>query len=436
MSLAFIGFLGLFCLVVMLAIRVPVGIALSVVSLIGISLVRGPGAAFGALRSLPYDFSAVWTLSAIPMFLLAGSIISNAGLTNGLFAAMRVWLGWLPGGVAVATNFAGAGFAAASGSSIATTAALGRIAVPEMLDSKYDPGLATGVASAVGTLGAIIPPSIIIVLYAVFAQAPVGQVLIAGIIPGLLTAFCYASMIIIRCKLNPALAPRIATPRLSARDHLQLFLPIWPLPLLVVCVVGGIYSGLMTATEAGAVGAVLAMITSMMQFRFSFSMLKKSLLEAAETTAGLLMIAVGAILFTRFLALSGVPAILSDLIVAHGTSTLSIVLLIVAVYLFLGCFLDPIGVMLLTLPVLLPVFDAADINLIWIGILLVKLVELGMLTPPVGLNVFIMKGVIGDRVPLTTIFRGVSWFLLVEVVVIALLIAFPQITLFLPSLMK
>jgi len=436
MSFAAIGFIGLFTLVVMLAIRVPVGIALSVVSLIGITLVRGPAAAFGALRSLPYDFAAVWTLSAIPMFLLAGAIVSNAGLTTGLFRAMRVWLGWLPGGVAVATNFAGAGFAAASGSSIATTATLGRIAVPEMLDNKYDPGLATGVASAVGTLGAVIPPSIIIVLYAVFAQAPVGQVLIAGILPGLLTAFCYAGMIIIRCKLKPELAPRIPSPKLSLREHLQLFVPIWPLPLLVLCIVGGIYSGLMTATEAGAVGAVLAILTSMLQFRFSFAMLKKSLFEAAETTAGLLMIAVGAILFTRFLALSGVPTALSDIIVAYGTSTLSIVLLIAVVYLFLGCFLDPIGIMLLTLPVLLPVFDAADISLIWIGILLVKLVEIGMLTPPVGLNVFIMKGVIGDRVPLTTIFRGVGWFLVAEIVVMTLLIAFPQITLFLPSYMN
>lgn len=436
MSLIVIGFLGLIALVIMLAIRVPVGVALAIVSLVGITLVRGPNAAFGALRSLPYDFTAVWTLSAIPMFLLAGAVVSNSGMTTSLFKAMRVWLGWLPGGVAVATNFAGAGFAAASGSSIATTATLGRIAVPEMLDSKYDPGLATGVASAVGTLGAVIPPSIIIVLYSIFAQAPVGQVLIAGIIPGLLTAVCYAAMIIIRCTLNPNLAPRVRGPKLSFREHLGLLSAIWPLPLLVICVVGGIYSGIMTATEAGAVGAVLAILTSMLQFRFSFAMLRRSLVDAAETTASLMLIAIGAILFTRFLALSGVPTILSDLIAVNGTSQLAIVLSIAVVYLFLGMFLDPLGVLLLTLPVLLPVFDSAEINLIWIGIILVKLIELGMLTPPVGLNVFIMKGVIGDRVSLPTIFRGVGWFLLAELVVMVLLIAFPQITLFLPAFME
>ncbi len=431
-----IGFVGMIALIVLLGIRVPVGIALSLVSLIGLWMIRGLNGAIGALKGIPYDFTAHWTLSAIPMFLLMGTIVANSGMTTSLYAAMRVWLGWLPGGLAVATNFAGAGFAAASGSSMATTATLGRVAVPEMLKSGYNPGLATGVASAVGTLGAVIPPSIIVVLYAIFAQAPVGQVLIAGIIPGLLTAFAYAALIIIRVTLNPSLAPRHTTERIGFSGHLRLLAPIWPLPVLVFGVIGGIYSGFMTATESGAAGVVLAIVVTVFQRTFSLSMLWQSLTEAATTTASLILIAVGAALFTRFLAFSGIPSLLSDLIAAGSASPIAIVLSVAVVYILLGCFLDPLGVLLLTLPVLLPVFASANIDLVWIGIILVKFIEIGMLTPPVGLNVFVMKGVVGDEVRLVQIFKGVSWFLLAEVVVMTILIAFPQVTLFLPNLMR
>lgn len=431
-----IGVIGLAGLIGLLAIRVPVGIALSVVSLTGLWAIRGMNGALGAIKGIPYDFTAHWTLSAIPMFLLMGTIIANSGMTSSLYKAMRVWLGWLPGGLAVATNFAGAGFAAASGSSMATTATLGKVAVPEMLRSGYQPGLATGVATAVGTLGAVIPPSIIIVLYAIFAQAPVGQVLIAGVIPGLLTAFAYAALIIIRVKLNPELAPPYKGEKLTLAGHWGILRPIWPLPILVLAVVGGIYSGFMTATESGAAGVVLAIIVTSLQGSFSFSILKQSLIEAAETTASLILIAIGAALFTRFLAFSGIPNLLSDMIAAGGASPLAIVLSISVVYILLGCFLDPLGVLLLTLPILLPVFEKADINLVWIGIILVKYIEIGMLTPPVGLNVFVMKGVVGDTVRLGDIFKGVTWFLLAEVVVMTILIAFPQVTLFLPNYMQ
>ena len=328
------------------------------------------------------------------------------------------------------------GFSAASGSSMATTATLGRVAVPEMLKSGYNPGLATGVATAVGTLGAVIPPSIIVVLYAIFAQAPVGQVLIAGIVPGMLTAFAYAALIIIRVKLNPALAPRHPSDHIGFSGHMRLLAPIWPLPVLVLGVVGGIYSGFVTATESGAVGVVLAIAVTMIQRTFSPTMLWQSLKEAATTTASLILIAVGAALFTRLLAFSGIPNLLSDLIAAGNASPIAIVLSIAVIYILLGCFLDPLGVLLLTLPVLLPVFDSANINLVWIGIILVKFIEIGMLTPPVGLNVFVMKGVVGSEVGLVQIFKGVSWFLLAEVFVMAILIAFPSVTLFLPNLMR
>ncbi|MCO6385295.1 TRAP transporter large permease [Oceanicola sp. 502str15] len=431
-----LGLVGIGVLFVLLAIRMPVGICLAVVSFLGIWSVRGLNAAFGTLKSIPYDFAAHWTLSAIPMFLLMGAIVSQSGMTSSLFAAMRVWLGWLPGGLAVATNFAGAGFAAASGSSLATTATLGRIAVPEMLRFNYNPGLATGVATAVGTLGAVIPPSIVIVLFAIFAEVPVGQVLIAGVIPGLLTAFAYATLIVVRCTLNPELAPRINEQNRTFRQKLALILPIWPLPLLVIGVIGGIYSGITTATEAGAAGAVIALILSVLQRKMGWQDFKASLIETARSTASLMLVAIGAALLTRFLAFTGIPGVLSSLIDSLGAGPIAIILAVSVVYIVLGCFLDPLGVLLLTLPILLPIFEAADMNLIWVGIILVKYIEIGMLTPPVGLNVFIMKGIMGDRVSLVSIFKGVSWFLLAEVVVMTLLITFPGIVLFLPGLME
>jgi len=436
MSMLMTGWAGIAVLFGLLAFRVPIGVALMAVSIGGITLMTNTTAAFGIVSALPFSFIGDWSLTAIPMFLLMGTIIANSGMTSSLYKAMRVWLGWLPGGLAVATNFAGAGFAAASGSSMATTATLGRVAVPEMLASGYNPGLATGVATAVGTLGAVIPPSIIIVLYAIFAQAPVGQVLIAGIVPGLLTAFAYATLIIVRVKLSPSLAPPYKGERLTLAGHWAILRPIWPLPVLVLAVIGGIYSGIMTATESGAAGVVLAIFVTILQGTFSFKLLKRSLIEAAETTATLILIAIGAALFTRFLAFSGIPNLLADMISAGGASPLAIIFSISVVYILLGCFLDPLGVLLLTLPILLPVFETANINLVWIGIILVKYIEIGMLTPPVGLNVFVMKGVVGDAVRLTDIFKGVTWFLLAEVMVMAILIFFPQVTLFLPNYMN
>lgn len=431
-----IGLIGLAGLFVLLAIRLPVGICLAVVSFCGVWAIRGDRAAFGLLESLPYDFVAHWTLSAIPMFLLMGAIVAHSGMTTALFRAMRIWLAWLPGSLAVATNFAGAGFAAASGSSMATTATLGRVAVPEMLRLGYNPGLATGVSTAVGTLGAVIPPSIMIVLFAIFAQVPVGQVLIAGIVPGLLTAFAYAVLIVTRCKLDPSLAPRDVDHGMTRREKLALLLPVWPLPVLVIGVIGGIYSGITTATEAGAAGVVLALILGLVQRKLTWEGLKASLIDSARSTAALMLIAIGAAMLTRFLAFTGIPNLLSDVIIAWGASPLVIILAVSVAYLILGCFLDPLGVLLLTLPILLPIFDAADMNMIWVGIILVKFIEIGMLTPPVGLNVFVMKGIMGDEVSLISIFKGVTWFLLAEVVVMAILIGFPAVVTFLPEMMQ
>jgi tripartite ATP-independent transporter DctM subunit len=431
-----IGTIGIAVMLVLLMLRVPIGISLASVAIVGIFWLRGFDAALSILGSVPYDFISKWTLSAVPMFLLMGAIAAKSGITGALYSSIRAWVGWLPGGLAVATNFAGAGFAAICGSSLATTAAMGRTAVPEMLRLGYAPGLATGTAAAVGTLGALIPPSIMMVIYAVFAEASVGKMLVAGILPGLLTAAAYAALIIGRCTLQPSLAPRLPFNEISWGERFRALIPVWPLPIIVIGVVGGIYSGIMTATEAGAFGAFITAVVAYSQGRLSLGVLRDGLVETAHSTTMIFTVAIGAALFTTFLALSQLPGHLASGVVEHITNPIHIVLLAAAVYLVLGCFLDPLGILMLTLPIFLPVFKAAGIDPIWIGVILVKYLEIGLLTPPVGLNVFVMKGVMGDQISLGAIFKGVSWFLIAEAVVMTLLTLYPQIILFLPSFVQ
>lgn len=433
--------LGLWSFAVVLALiamRVPIGVALGLVGVVGVALLRNTSAAFSLIQGTPFNFAAKWELSAIPMFLLMGAIAHNTGISQALFRAARQWLGGLPGGLAVAANFACAGFAAASGSSVATAAAMGRLAIPEMLEQGYDEGLATGVVASAGTLGSLIPPSILFVLYGVFAEVSIVKLLIAGILPGLLTAGVYTAMILLRCKLKPSLAPHLSAAQLAdlRRERWSALVEVWPILLLILAIIGGLYGGLFTPTEAGAVGAFISLVIGAFQGRLSFAAIRNSLVETFATTAQLFFIAVGAVMYTTFLALTGMTPFLTHVIGSWALHPLSVVLAASVLYLFLGMFLDPIGTMLLTLPVLLPLFQRLNLDLVWFGVLVVKYVEIGLLTPPVGFNVYIIKGVVGDRISLETIFKGAGWFLLCEAVVMALLIAFPQISLYLPGTMS
>ncbi|MAF46682.1 MAG: TRAP transporter large permease subunit [Rhodospirillales bacterium] len=434
MSSIAIGFASIAAVLVLLALRAPIGVALGLVSLVGIWMVRGFDVSVGTLRTIPFEFAANWSLSAIPMFILMGAVAHHSGITVALFRAARLWLGRLPGGLAVATNFACAGFAAASGSSVATSAAMGRIAIPEMIRQGYDKGLATGVVTSAGTLGALIPPSILFILYGIFAEQSITRLLIAGILPGLLTAGIYAVMIVARCKANPALAPKLDE-QVSTAEKWNSLAPIWPLLLLIVGIIGGLYSGLVTPTEAGAFGAFLAFIIVATQGRLTWQVIRDSVIEATSATARLLFVAVGAILLSHLMALTGVPAYLGSIVGEYALDPLFLVIGTSLIYIILGMFLDPLGILLLTLPILLPMFEILQLDLIWLGVLVVKYLEIGLLTPPVGFQVYVVKSVVGDEISLETIFRGVGWFLACEVVIMTLLIAFPQISLLLPNLM-
>ena len=428
-----IGGIGVVVLLAFIFLRVPVGIALGVVSTAGIYLILGPRAAIGMISEIPYDFTAHWSLSSIPMFLLMGYFCFHAGLTEGLFKLARLWLSWLPGGLSIASIQGSALFAAVTGSSLACTAAMGRIAVPEMIKAGYDKGLATGTVAAAGTIGSMIPPSILLILYGIFVEEPIGALFMAAFVPGVLTALMYSVMVCVRSAITPGLAPSVKDQNPSWGERFLAVKDTWPVMLLVAGVFGGLFSGVFTPTEAGAVGAALAFVIALAKGSMSWHSFREAVVETLHSTASIFIIAIGAQLLTRFFALSGVTDIVADFIDGSGYSQLQVVLLISVALLLLGMLLDPIGIMLLTLPILLPVLETQEINLIWFGILMAKFLEVGFITPPVGLNVFVVKGIVGDLVPTHVIFRGIAWFVAMDAVTIALLIAFPAITLWLPT---
>ncbi len=426
--------LGLVVLMALLLLRVPVGVALGAVSFVGIWYIVGIGSAWGVLVAIPYDFVAHWTLSSVPMFLLMGFICYQAELTRGLFRLARAWLSWMPGGLAVASVGAAAGFSAVTGSSVACAAAMGRIAVPEMLEARYDKGLAAGVVAAAGTIGSMIPPSIILLLYGIYAELPISKLFIAGLMPGLLSAAAYSFMVIARVMITPSLAPRTHR-EVDWKERIDAIWDTWPVIALIIGVFGGMFGGVFTPTEAGAMGAFFSFIIGFAKRSLDIRKIWHACMETLTSTAAIFVIAIGANLLTRFLALGGFTDFFSTFVVENEISPVMMIVGTMVVLFFLGCFLDPIGIMLLTLPVFLPVVDNLRIDLIWYGVLMTKLLEIALITPPVGLNVFVIKGIVGDLMRTETIFKGILWFLVADIVVVALMIWFPGITLWLPGML-
>jgi len=420
------GLLGICALLVLLALRVPVAVALILVSFGGIWLMLGFTPAVGILATTPYDFVASWTLSAVPMFLLMGFVAYHAGLTTRLFEAADRLLRHLPGGLGMAAVLGCTGFAAVCGSSLACAAAMGRIAIPEMIRAGYRASFATGALAAGGTIGALIPPSILMIIYGVFAETSVTKVFLGGISVGIMTAVAYCLLIVAVAKLRPDIVP-LAKEGSSLQAESNPFLEIWPLLLMIVVVFGGLFGGVFTATEAGAIGAASAIVIAVAMGRLPWARFRKALLETVGTTVSLFIIGVGAVMFTRFLGLSGTAGFISSTLTAWDLSYAELMIMIVVLYLILGMFMEPFGAMLITLPVLLPLLNAASVNLVWFGVLLVKLLEVGMITPPLGMNVFVIRNVAHQYASLNDIFRGVALFIVADIVILALLIMFPQL---------
>ncbi|SEL59912.1 TRAP transporter, DctM subunit [Roseivivax marinus] len=434
MSNLAIGWAGVGILFALLAVRMSIGAALMIVSFVGITVMLNLQAALGIVSAMPFNLIGDWSLTAIPMFLFMGFVAANTGLTAGAFDLLRVLLARVPGGLASASVGACGLFAAASGSSIATTAAMSRIAVPEMIRARYHPSLATGVVAASGTLGSLIPPSILMVLYGIFTEQSIGQLFVAGLIPGVLSALVYIAMITTRASLDPSLAPPVQD-RIDRRALWRLVLAVWPFPVLVLGVLGGIFGGFFTPTEAGAVGAFLALCVALLRGSLTLPALKLAIRQTTLATSSIFFLSIGAVMFTRFMGLSGVPRFLADAMLAVSDNQVVIILMIAVLFVILGMIIDSIGLILLTLPVLLPVLEAADVNLIWFGIICIKLLEIGLVTPPVGLNLYVLHSALAGEVRLRDIISGTTWFIAMDIVTLVLLIAFPAISLFLPSLM-
>ncbi len=429
-----IGLYGVGILLLLLVLRVPVALAMIAVSFGGIAMLLGFQPALGIITSTPYSFVASWTMSAVPMFLLMGFVAFHAGLTTTLFEAAKAILWRVPGGLAISSIFACTAFATVSGSSIACAAAMGRIAIPEMIAAGYRPSVAAGAIAAGGTIGALIPPSILMIIYGVFAETSITQIFVGGIGVGILTSLSYCLVVFAFCWLRPDIVPRKLARGAAGVEGLRAVVRTWPLGVLVILVFGGLFSGYFTATEAGAVGAGGAILLSAITKRLTAQVIRVSLLETLTTCASLFIIGIGASMFTRFLGITGLSSFIGSFVAGADLSYAELMTIIVVIYLMLGMFMEPFGAMLVTLPVLLPVLKSEGISLVWFGVFVVKMLEIGMITPPVGLNVFVIKNVAARYVSVVQVFKGVMPFILADIGVVALIIAFPAVILSLPQL--
>ncbi len=431
MSEPMVGLIGIVVLVVLIFIRMPVGFALALVGFGGLVVLVGFDSAMANLRIIPHRTATDYQLVVLPLFILMGTLAATSGLTRDLYSSAYSWVGQFRGGLAMSTIMASAGFAAISGSSTAGTAALGKIVEPEMRRYNYDTELVAGSVAAGGTLGALIPPSLGFILYAMLTEQSVGKLFMAGIFPGVLEAIFYIITIGIICRLNPMLGP--AGPRTSFITKLGSLRAVWPILILFVVVIGGIYLGIFSPTEAGGVGAFGAFAIGLSLKRLSRKGLFDSLYDAAYLTVMILIIFIGAMIFNGFMAVSQLPFMLADMLAALPVPPLLILVVILLVYIVIGCFFDIISALILTIPIIFPVTAALGFDPIWYGVLMVRMLEIGVITPPLGMNTFALSGAM--NVPVGTIYRGIVPFLIADAFHIALLIAIPQISLFLPNMM-
>jgi len=411
----------------------PIGFVMALVGFVGFAYLTGFEPALGLLRTVPYRTFADYGMSVIPLFILMGEFCFFAGLSKDLYDTVHNWLGHLRGGLSMATVGACAGFAAVSGSSLATAATMGKVALPEMKRYKYDDRLATGSIAAGGTIGILIPPSVVLIIYGVITEQSIGKLFAAGFIPGILEAVFYMFTIYIICRRNPLMGP--PGPSTSLRQKIVSLKNTWVVLLLFVLVIGGLYFGVFSPTEAAGVGAFGAFAFGLARRRLGWQAIKSSLIEAGKTTAMIFIILTGAMILGYFLAVSRLPFELASFIGGLVINRYLILGFILVIYILLGCVMDSLAMILLTVPIFFPLITQLGFNPIWFGILIVRVCEIGLITPPVGLNVYIIKGVAED-VPMHTIFKGIIPFLIADICHVALLVAVPQISLLLPSLMR
>jgi C4-dicarboxylate transporter, DctM subunit len=423
------GFVTLFALMLL---RVPVGMAMGLVGVTGFGFLVGGEPALKLVGQTSMRTVTDYTFGIIPMFLLMGAFVSNSGMSRELFRAANSFVGHFRGGLGIATIAACGGFAAISGSSVATAATFSTVAYPEMRRYGYPQSFATGTIAAGGTLGAMLPPSTVLAVYGLITEQDIGQLFIAGIVPGLIAGSMYMMTIVVIGLVQPNYLP--AGERSSWTQRLQSLRDVWATLLLFAFVIGGLYGGLFTPTEAGGMGAGGAFIIGVMRGRLSRADIRRSLLQATRTAAAVFTVLIGALLFGYFLTVTQTPQKVTAFLTGLGVGRYGVLVLIMLMYLVLGCLMDALAMIILTIPIIFPVIKQLGFDPIWFGVIIVMTVELGLIHPPVGMNMFVIKSVIED-VKISTIFYGVIPFILTDLMRLILLISFPILATYLPSRM-
>ena len=427
-----LGIIGVIALVVLVFAGVRVFYAAAIVGLLGLVSIVGWDAGAGMIGTIPHSKAVTYTLSVLPMFILIGFLAFHAGLTEALFDAGRKWIGWVPGGLAVATVMAATGFAAVSGASTATAAVFARTAIPDMLKYGYDRRLAAGVVAAGGTLATLIPPSALLVIYAIIVEESVGALLVAGFLPGLVSALIYVVLIVLMATFKPSLGRPIRG--FTWGQRMRSLPGTLPIVAVVIIIFSAMYYGWATPTEAGALGAFVVFVLALLK-GMRWTSLREALLETAKLTVMIFSIIWGVLAFVRFLGFAGLPEAFAQWVIHLPLPPLAIMIGILLFYAVLGMFMDAIGMLLLTLPVVYPAVIGLGYDPIWFGIIVVKMAEVCLITPPIGLNCFVVNGVRPD-IPLSDVFRGIGPFFVADVITIGVLLAFPEIVLWLPRTMN
>lgn len=427
-----VAIIGCVAVLVLMLIRVPIAVSLGTVAVAGFAYLVGPGPALGILIDLPIRTVTNFNFSVVPMFILMGAFVSASGMSRELFRAANAWVGHLPGGMAIATIFACGGFAAINGSSIASAATMTQVALPEMRRVGYDAGLSAGVVAAGGTLGIMIPPSVMFILYAILTDTDVASLFIAGIVPGLIAIVFYCVTVLLIYRVRPAWLPRTA--RADRDERWRSLRDVWATLLLFAIVMGGIYGGYVTITEAAGVGAFGAFVIGVLRRRMTWATTLECLVEALRTSAAIFFILIAAFLFQYFLAVSQMSQLLADFLTSLPVGPLGVVIVILAFYIVIGMFVDELAITLLTIPIVFPVIVGLGFDPIWFGVLVVVTVQIGLIAPPVGIICFVMDNMVPD-IGIVNIYKGAMPFVIADIAWLALLVAFPWLSLFLVKLM-
>ncbi len=427
-----VGIAGMLIMLILMFMGVPIGFCMSAVGTGGMMYVINSHAGLTLLQTTPFDTTCSYPLTVVPLFILMGAIAYRSGISKDLYMMVYRWLGHLPGGLAIATIGACGGFAAVSGSSLATAATMGMVALPEMKNRQYHPSLATGCIAAGGTLGILIPPSVVLIIYGFLTTQPISTLFMARFLPGVLQVLFYMITVYLICKKNPAMGPPGQLSNM--RERMLSLKNTWGVIFLFAIIIGGLYLGVFTPTEAGGVGAFGAFLFIILRGRLNLKNISASLKDSVKTTSMSFIVLMGAMFLGYFLTVTQLPNALSEAVSSLPLNRYVILLMILAVYLLLGCVMDSLSIVLITVPIFFPVVQALGFDPIWFGIIMVRVVEIGMITPPVGINVFIIKGVAPD-VPMHSIFKGIMPFLAADIIYLGILIALPEVALFLPKLL-